>query len=82
VSAQGAAPKGGTFGRGSIDGERADHTLLPESLPARVIERLRAEGVYSLGDWGRLTRMQKCAVWGVTRRMAAELDRLAREATR
>jgi hypothetical protein len=77
---QSAAPKGGTFGRGSIIGRgRADHTPLPESLPAGVIERLHVEGVHTLADWRALGR-RRFELWGVTRATANLLDILARGA--
>jgi hypothetical protein len=48
------------------------------ALPPHLIERLAAEGVHSLTDWRALGR-RRHQVWGITRRMAAELDALARE---
>jgi hypothetical protein len=47
-------------------------------LPAQILERLRAEGVNSL-DWKRLGR-RRFRIFGVTRRVAAQLDSLARDA--
>lgn len=48
-----------------------------EALPVAVHQRLKAAGVRSLDDWRRLTPVQRQAVWGITSKMAAQIDALA-----
>ena len=49
------------------------------ALPARILERLAAEGVNSLADWRALKR-RRHQIFGITSRVAAQLDALARVA--
>lgn len=77
MRAHGAAP--GEFaalqaGR-VITGNAANLSQL--KLAPHIAERLAAEGVHSLKDWRALGR-RRLAIWGVTRRIVAELDALAR----
>jgi hypothetical protein len=46
-------------------------------IPSALARRLAAEGVHSLADWRALGR-KRLQLFGVTRAMAADLDRLAR----
>ena len=52
---------------------------LPADLPARLIERLRTEGVATLESWLALGR-RRYQIFGVTRAMASQLDALAKAA--
>lgn len=76
---QGAAPGGGYSGAAGSAGNSA--ILTQPGIPAHVLERLRAEGidVTTLGEWRALGR-RRFQVWGITRRTALELDKLARGA--
>ncbi|HUK03050.1 MAG TPA: hypothetical protein VLW26_12300 [Steroidobacteraceae bacterium] len=56
-------------------------TILPETLPQRLIELLRAEGVSSLEAWVALGR-KRLQIFGVTRAAAKELDALAKAAAK
>jgi hypothetical protein len=47
-------------------------------LPPTITERLAEHEVHSLSDWRRLGA-KRFALWGVTRRMAATIDALARQ---
>lgn len=75
MSAQGAAPEGGTSGRGHIGGSRL--SIAQGTLPPHILERLAAEGVHSLADWRALGR-RRFQLWGVTRRVVEQVDKLAR----
>jgi hypothetical protein len=45
-------------------------------LPSPIIERLAAEGIDSLEAWRRLGR-KRLRIFGITRRVVAQLDALA-----
>lgn len=49
------------------------------ALPPHTLERLHAEGVYSVADWRRLSRKRRGAIFGVTKATVALLDAAARE---
>lgn len=52
---------------------------IPEDqIPARVLERLTAEGIRTLADWRRLTRRARRSIFGITRATVEQLDELAR----
>jgi hypothetical protein len=52
---------------------------LVDAVPATLVARLSQHGVHSIKDWRALGRKRRL-IWGVTRRMVAELDALARGA--
>jgi hypothetical protein len=54
-------------------------TALPEDLPVRLIELLRAEGVATIEGWKALGRRRR-QIFGVTRAAVAQLDALAKDA--
>jgi hypothetical protein len=74
VNARGAAP-----GRTGDAAGSGLSTRDARSIPPELTARLADAGVHSLEDWRRLTRREKRAIFGITRKMAAELDELAAE---
>jgi hypothetical protein len=48
------------------------------ALPPHILQTLHAEGIFSLSDWRRLGR-KRFAIFGITARLAAQLDAAARE---
>jgi hypothetical protein len=56
-------------------------TALPEDLPLRLIELLRAQGVATLEGWVALGRRRR-QIFGVTRATVAQLDALAKDTSR
>ncbi len=75
MTAQGAAPVGGTTGSGYID--NGDTPSIPQdALPAHVIERLRAEGISSLDQW-RVLGPRRLQIFGITKAMVVRIDALA-----
>jgi hypothetical protein len=56
------------------------HSLQHLALPAKILERLGRNGIRSCLDWGRLSRKQRRAIWGVTAAMVREVDRAVAQA--
>jgi len=54
---------------------------LPTEIPAHAVELLRREGVVTLLDW-RSRGAARLNIFGLPRRVAKQLDRLARTALR
>jgi len=80
MGAQRAAPEGSlaaTSG-GRINSGNAG-TLTRLELPAHTLERLHAEGIFTLADW-RALGGRRYELWGITRAMVREIDALARGA--
>ena len=53
-------------------------SIAESGLSVSIVERLEAEGVFTLTDWAALTPRERRSIWGITRRMVAELDALAK----
>jgi len=52
---------------------------IPETVSAAILKRLAAEGVRSLKDWQKLGP-RRLVIFGITSRVVAQLDALARAA--
>jgi hypothetical protein len=49
-------------------------------VPPALAGRLTGEGITSFEQWRKLSRRQRRSIFGITARMVAELDALARGA--
>jgi hypothetical protein len=78
-SAAPGAVSGGLRG-GLRTGDAADSTSFPATLAPALIERLAGHGIRNLQDWHRLSRSQRRGLFGITRRVAEQLDVIARAA--
>lgn len=47
-------------------------------LPAEILQRLAAEGIWSAEDWRRLSRAKRRNIFGITRSMQRRIDGAAR----
>ena len=78
--AHGAAP-GAVAAPGSVLSKSGnERTIAWGALPGAIFARLAAEGVTTAHDWRRLSRQRRRSIFGVTAKMVAELDALARGA--
>ncbi len=79
MSLRNAAPEGSLRGDPRGSGfNSGDGLSLPDSIPEHIRARLITEGVRSLDDWTSLGE-QRFRLFGITTRMALEIDELARK---
>jgi hypothetical protein len=73
-----AAPEAISISRNTGSNECGPHSLSDLGLPGSIVQRLRAESIIALSDW-RSRGRKRLQIFGVTRRMVAELDALVRK---
>jgi hypothetical protein len=61
------------------DAEALASSHFAAGLGETIVERLKANGVATAAAWHDLGR-QRLQIWGITRRVATQLDKLARQA--
>jgi hypothetical protein len=85
MRARGAAPLGGdqraAFRSTGDAGNSAPAATAPqpiEAIPAKIRQRLAAEGIHSLAEWSRLSHRRRGSIFGITVEHIRLLDALAK----